>query len=176
VPALLEGHTISVDLGHELFRRWQAGGSAGEGFHVRDGNLQLSRDGAWIGNLEIKPSEFHTFSVTFDRKPKKLQGNDVFFLDVTQTVDDHKAEILGGQSVSLKTVYDRRHPPHLPWCIFGHWTHSHEEDENDEQVFRHHAYPFPPSRDRDGFELTEDGVIILHEITRKGGTQRLAAT
>jgi hypothetical protein len=176
LPALLKTHTVSIDLGPELSKRWQAGGSAADGFDVRGGRLQLDRSGAWIGNLEIHPGELHTFSVAIHRKDENEQGNDVFFLDVAQAVDEGAAAVIGGQRVVLKTVHHRRHLPHLPWWIFGDWTHSHEEDEEEVAVFRHHDFPFPRSRGRDGFELTEDGAIVLHEIAPTDGIQRVAGT
>jgi hypothetical protein len=176
LPALLAGYTASIDLGPELSKRWQAGGSAADGFDVRDGRLQLDRSGAWIGNLEIHPRELHTFSVAFHSKNENEQGNDVFFLDVAQAVDEEAAAAIGGQRVVLKTIHHRRHLPHLPWWIFGHWTHSHEEDEEDVVAFRHHDFPFPRSRGRDGFELTEDGTIVLDEIARTDGIQQVEGT
>jgi hypothetical protein len=37
--------------------------------------------------------------------------------------------------------------------------HSHEEDSNEEMVFRPAAYEFPPSRGRRSFELKPDGIL-----------------
>jgi hypothetical protein len=44
------------------------------------------------------------------------------------------------------------------------WIHSHEEDTDDEIVFRPDSYTFPRSRGRRGFELTPDGGMIEHGI------------
>jgi hypothetical protein len=38
------------------------------------------------------------------------------------------------------------------------WVHSHEEDTDDELVFRPADHPFPPSRGRTSFELRPDGT------------------
>ncbi len=38
-----------------------------------------------------------------------------------------------------------------------HWVHSHEEDTEDEMVFRPATYALPPSRGRASFELRPDG-------------------
>jgi len=38
------------------------------------------------------------------------------------------------------------------------WVHSHEEDSDEEMVFRPAAYEFPPSRGRRSFELKPDGI------------------
>jgi hypothetical protein len=40
----------------------------------------------------------------------------------------------------------------------GRWVHSHEEDTDDEMVFRPETHPFPPSRGRVSFELRPDGT------------------
>jgi hypothetical protein len=39
------------------------------------------------------------------------------------------------------------------------WVHSHEEDSDEEMVFRPAAYEFPPSRGRRSFELKPDGIL-----------------
>jgi len=41
------------------------------------------------------------------------------------------------------------------------WVHSHEEDTDDELVFRDAStYSFPPARGRDAFELRPDGSYV----------------
>jgi hypothetical protein len=42
----------------------------------------------------------------------------------------------------------------------GRWVHSHEEDTDDEMVFRPATHPFPPSRGRTSFELRRDGTYL----------------
>jgi hypothetical protein len=42
----------------------------------------------------------------------------------------------------------------------GRWVHSHEEDTDDEMVFRPADRPFPPSRGRTSFELRPDGTYV----------------
>jgi hypothetical protein len=39
-----------------------------------------------------------------------------------------------------------------------HWVHSHEEDQQGEQVFRPASYAFPPSRGRSALHLRNDGT------------------
>ena len=41
--------------------------------------------------------------------------------------------------------------------LAGRWVHSHEEDSDDELVFRPAGYAFPPSRGREAIELHPDG-------------------
>jgi len=41
-----------------------------------------------------------------------------------------------------------------------HWLHSHEEDSDDEMVFRPASFDFPPSRGRTGFQLNPDGSMV----------------
>lgn len=45
-------------------------------------------------------------------------------------------------------------------AVQGHWVHSHEEDTEDEMVFRPATYGFPPSRGRTSFELRPDGTYV----------------
>jgi hypothetical protein len=42
-------------------------------------------------------------------------------------------------------------------ALHGHWVHSHEEDSEDELVFRPADYDFPRSRGRQSIELRPDG-------------------
>lgn len=42
-------------------------------------------------------------------------------------------------------------------ALNGHWVHSHEEDEDGEQVFRPASFRFPPSRGRRALDLRADG-------------------
>ena len=44
-----------------------------------------------------------------------------------------------------------------PEHLAGRWVHSHEEDTDDELVFRSADYAFPPSRGREAIELHPDG-------------------
>jgi hypothetical protein len=45
-------------------------------------------------------------------------------------------------------------------ALAGHWVHSHEEDSDEEMVFRPASHPFPPSRGRASFELRPDGSYV----------------
>ena len=44
--------------------------------------------------------------------------------------------------------------------VSGRWVHAHEEDTEDEMVFRPADVELPPSRGRMGFELREDGTFV----------------
>jgi hypothetical protein len=44
--------------------------------------------------------------------------------------------------------------------VSGRWVHAHEEDTEDEMVFRPADTELPPSRGRMGFELREDGTFV----------------
>lgn len=58
----------------------------------------------------------------------------------------------------------------VPSAMFKHWTHSHEEDYENINVYRTNEYRFPPSRGgRDGFELRENGDFIRY---RTGATDK----
>jgi hypothetical protein len=39
------------------------------------------------------------------------------------------------------------------------WVHSHEEDHDDEMVFRPASFKFPPSRGRRSIDLRRDGTV-----------------
>ena len=43
--------------------------------------------------------------------------------------------------------------------VVGRWVHAHEEDTEDEMVFRPADSDLPPARGRMGFELREDGTF-----------------
>ncbi len=44
--------------------------------------------------------------------------------------------------------------------LVGHWVHSHEEDTDDEMVFRPATRSLPPSRGRAQLELRADGTYV----------------
>jgi hypothetical protein len=44
------------------------------------------------------------------------------------------------------------------------WVHSHEEDTDDEMVFRPASYAFPRSRGRNSFELEAGGQLVTSGI------------
>jgi hypothetical protein len=43
-------------------------------------------------------------------------------------------------------------------ALHRRWMHSHEEDSEDEAVYRPSSWRFPASRGRSGFELRADGT------------------
>ena len=47
-----------------------------------------------------------------------------------------------------------------PEALQGKWVHSHEEDSEDELVFRPSTEPLPPARGRRSFELRPDGTYL----------------
>jgi hypothetical protein len=51
-------------------------------------------------------------------------------------------------------------PEHPEAALHGHWVHSHEEDTEDEMVFRPGSHRFPPARGRLAFELRPDGSYV----------------
>jgi hypothetical protein len=49
----------------------------------------------------------------------------------------------------------------LPGEVLGRrWVHAHEEDTDDEMVFRPAEYPLPPSRGRQRLEFKPDGTFF----------------
>lgn len=61
-------------------------------------------------------------------------------------------------------------PPEL---LCGRWLHAHEEDTEDEMVFRPAAAKFPPSRGRRGLHLSPDGSYAELRPGPDDRTQRL---
>ena len=47
-------------------------------------------------------------------------------------------------------------------CLYKHWIHSYEEDEQGKKVYRPSNFEFPLSFGRDGFEIKKTGEIILY--------------
>lgn len=45
-------------------------------------------------------------------------------------------------------------------AIEGRWVHSHEEDTDEEMVFRPADHALPPSRGRTSFDLRADGTYV----------------
>lgn len=45
-------------------------------------------------------------------------------------------------------------------ALHGRWVHSHEEDSENEMVFRPATHSFPPSRGRASFELRPNGTYL----------------
>ena len=45
--------------------------------------------------------------------------------------------------------------------LSGSWMHAHEEDHDDQLVFRPDSSSLPPSRGRTGFDLAPDGSMRL---------------
>ena len=49
---------------------------------------------------------------------------------------------------------------HRKDALQGRWVHSHEEDTEEEMVFRPATHTFPPARGRTSFELRPDGTYL----------------
>ena len=60
--------------------------------------------------------------------------------------------------------------------IYGAWTHSHEEDQNDMRVYRRAGYKFPPSRGREGMEFLSNGKLLYNAIGPTDAPQNLPGT
>jgi hypothetical protein len=57
-------------------------------------------------------------------------------------------------------------------ALVGSWTHAHEEDHGDVQVFRPSSHDFPPSRGRTSLTLRADSTAVggLPGPTDRGDT------
>ena len=62
----------------------------------------------------------------------------------------------------------------LEQSLAGTWMHSHEEDANDEVVYRKSSFDFPPSRGRMGFDLRPDHSSTWIGIAARDGASKEA--
>jgi hypothetical protein len=56
------------------------------------------------------------------------------------------------------------------------WVHSHEEDTEEEMVFRPATFQFPPSRGRRSFELQPNGNLVEAGIAPTDGPEEMQGT
>jgi hypothetical protein len=56
------------------------------------------------------------------------------------------------------------------------WVHSHEEDSDEEMVFRPEGFDFPPSRGRAALELRPDGSCIQRSPGPRDVAEEAAGT
>jgi hypothetical protein len=84
--------------------------------------------------------------------------------------------LFSGNSHTRVSIMPQSHleTDNLPKAIFGRWVHSREEDTEKIMVFRPATFKFPRSRGRNGFEIREDGVFLLHTIAETDGLRTLA--
>lgn len=57
----------------------------------------------------------------------------------------------------------------LPQEIFRHWTHFYEDDGEAWKSYRPADFDFPPSRDREGFEIKKSGEFYYYQIAPVDG-------
>ncbi|UCG59501.1 MAG: hypothetical protein JSU70_08300, partial [Phycisphaerales bacterium] len=98
--------TVLVNLGPDVFNKWQNGGAFGNGIQiVHADTIQILTDGAWIGGVEFHQDELYTIQVEFHPYEPIPTENNIFFLDVSQ-YDTHgfADEFLGGQRFIIKSV------------------------------------------------------------------------
>ena len=60
--------------------------------------------------------------------------------------------------------------------LIGRWIHSHEEDSDDQLVFRPADYDFPLSRGRRSLELREDGSLVDTAVGAADAPEALTGT
>lgn len=96
--------TIDVNLGPELFAKWDQGGRAGKGFELVGTNtLRLFASDATIENIKLDPDEWHVVSFEFGliNRPT-LRTPALFDLDVTQsTIEATNESTIGGQVFAI---------------------------------------------------------------------------
>lgn len=63
-----------------------------------------------------------------------------------------------------------------PEVLQRRWLHSHEEDGDDEMVFRPASFKFPPSRGRAGFDLKPNQSYVDIGIAPTDGPQESTGT
>ena len=167
-PSVFDWGQVYVDLGPELFRRWDSGGRAGSGVSSTGGTELLVRmSGATVENIPMSPGEVFTVRVRFVPGQSALVPG-VLKMSLEHYAKAHGAETLvGGQTFVLKGkvfVSGTGSGKALPTALFRHWTHSGEEDAQGIEVYRPSEVQLAPSRGRMGFEIRENGVFVEHRI------------
>jgi hypothetical protein len=113
--SLFQFGTIDINLGPELFAKWDRGGRQGKGFEVvGKETLRLFTTEATLENLMLEPEEWHPLGLDFrlvNRPPPKSPA--LYGLTVTQyQMDDAgNANPVGGQAyeINLNKI------PLIPW-------------------------------------------------------------
>jgi hypothetical protein len=105
--------TIRVHLGEKLFEKWKEGGSLGKGIEANEKyEILILTSGAWIGNIQLEPEEFHTIFVQFEPNEEKSEQTFVLPLDLTQYSyykENQKTEIAGGQRFVFKNMAEPKY-------------------------------------------------------------------
>lgn len=123
-----------------------------------------------IGPLKFDAHEYHTVGIRIV-PDERAPAFGLFPVDITQhEIRGKKEVVIGGQRVAFK-VLPVGHPtaPTLAGC----WWHSHEEDEDNLQVFRPEGHEFPVSLGRWGFQLGDDHTATIFDIAAGEGIEEV---
>lgn len=157
---------LLLDFGQELNGRLRASLPRSDAVQFDDrGRLWIREIGTELGPIVMQGREYHGASLSLD--PAELPPG-VYAFDLLQF--DHerpKDRLIGAQRFIFKLLPIR--PKELPKYVFQHWVHSHEEDQTNIETFRPSSYNFPPSRGRRGFEVREDGSMVMYDIAPADG-------
>jgi hypothetical protein len=125
--------------------------------------LQLNKP---LGPVTLEPAEYFTLGVRIAAGAGAPHFG-LFLVDVNQ-YERHGSDdvLIGGQRVA----FERLPPPRKEHRITGKWWHSHEEGDEENQVFRPEGYAFPVSHGRWGFELHGDHTATVLDIAAADGT------
>jgi hypothetical protein len=94
-------YKITVDLGESVGAKWIAGGRAGSGIIPLGGQIiQLTRPGAWIGNLAFNPFDFGAVKVRFTPLTQNLRCTVTDF-NLTQ-LNQTTGRFVGGEKFVVK--------------------------------------------------------------------------
>jgi hypothetical protein len=94
-------YKITVDLGEKINAKWVAGGRAGSGIISLGGQIiQVTRPGAWIGNLSFNPFDFGAVKVRFAPLSQNLRCTVTNF-NLTQ-LNQTTGRLVGGEGFVLK--------------------------------------------------------------------------
>jgi len=107
VSTIFKRGIVRVNLGKVLYDKWKKGNSVGYGIREdTENSLIISENNAWIGNILLKSSDFHTIDFLFEPHANVQETNSIFYLDVTQyelkEVGDKEGYIVGGQRFILR--------------------------------------------------------------------------
>lgn len=161
-------------------------------------NVTMASGGGVVGPMELGPVDTETIDRGLGQKIEDLVRDSFSNLSSSELkslphpnepwsavaiVDSVRAGRLPGKSTQqledlLQQAGSDWHRPSSSSGvspIFGHWVHSREEDADGVRIYRPRDFDFPPSRGREGFEITENGTFIAHEIGPGDGLVKASA-
>lgn len=97
--------SIKINLGHDLFQKWDDGGRVGYGIEVcSDSIIHLLSPHSWIGNISLNPQEAFFIKAFFDLIIQPEECNFTFDISQCTTISESEDKIIGGNRFILNTA------------------------------------------------------------------------